>query len=318
MITPEIGQIKKYWEGWIKKRIVQGNPQNLNSRNIYILPSSFGWGYCLVVIILFLIAINYQINTIFLMTFLLVTIGLLSAFEAHANLKNLSFYLITIDDAQQETPAKIALFVQAHKKSRFGIEFQIAKQPKVILEKISAEGLDFTIPLETHERGYFPLPPIIISSLFPFGIFRVWSYAYFEEYYYVYPKPIDPGFWPGPYLNEDITNKQALGDEEFYDLKQVENPWREPHQIAWKIAAKNQGWYLKTMASNEADYWLFSLNELPSHDKELRLQYLSYLLQTAESKGLVYGLKLNPSAPIVFSHGKNHLQHCLRQLALYT
>lgn len=310
-------QIKSLWSKWVKKRNRSGNPQTLNSKNIYILPSAFGCAYGGVIIILFLVAINYQINTIFLMAFLLVTIGILSAWEAHANFKDLSFTLIALDDAQQGVPAKITLFIQANKKNRFGLEFQIASQNKIRLEKIPGIGINFTIPIETKIRGYFPLPTITIRSFFPFGLFKVWSYVYFEEHYYVYPQPINPGFWPTPFLDQHTQEKYRLGDEEFYDLKPVENPWTEPNLIAWKIAAKGQGWYLKTMASHEADYWLFQLADLPTQDSETKLQNLSYWLQTAESNGFIYGLRLPTFSDIGFAHGKEHLMLCLRQLALY-
>lgn len=316
MIAQVASKTKRYWEGWVKKRSRLGKPQTLNSRNLYILPSGFGWAYALIVLILFLGAVNYQINTIFLMTFLLAIIGLVSAFEAHANLNNLSFKLITIEDAQQGTPARLTLFIQANNKVRISIDFQIALQPKTRLEKLPAEGLQFVVPIKTTTRGYFSLPPIIISSFFPFGIFRVWSYIYFDEHYYVYPQPSNPGFWPAPCLDQDIKNKYASGDEEFYELKQIENPWMQPNLIAWKIAAKGQGWYLKTMHSNETDYWLFKLSDLGSKDLELKLQHLSYWLQEAELNGLIYGLDLTASHT-QFARGKEHLQYCMRQLALY-
>jgi uncharacterized protein (DUF58 family) len=317
VITQVRKRFKKYWGKWVKKRNHQGNPQTVHSRNLYILPSGFGWAYGLVVVTLFFGAINYQMSTLFLMTFILAIIGLISAWEAHANLKNLSFQFIAVDDAQQGTPAKITLLIQANNKMRFGVDFQIASQPKIRLEKIPPEGLQFIVPVETLTRGYFPLPPVIISGLFPFGIFRVWSYAYFEQHsYYVYPQPIDPGFWPEPCLDKNLKKKYALGDEEFYDLKQIENPWTEPNRIAWKIAAKGQGWYLKTMDSSEVDFWLFTLNDPAAKNLELNLQHLSYWLQTAESDGLIYGLELTASKT-AFSRGKEHLRHCLRQLALY-
>jgi uncharacterized protein (DUF58 family) len=309
-------KIKKYWERWAKKRNRLGNPQTLNSHNLYILPSGFGWAYGVVIFSIFVAAINSQINTIFLMTFLLAVIGLISILEAHANLKNLSFKFIVIKDSHQGTPAKITLSIVPNNKIRFGVEFQIASQPKIRLKKIPTKGLEFIVPIETPTRGHFPLPRITISSLFPFGIFRVWSYLYFEEYYYVYPQPVAPGFWPEPYRVQNIKQKHVSGDEEFYDLKQVENPWLEPKLIHWKIAAKGQGWYLKTMHSNEVEYWLFKLNDLPAKDVESRLQNLSYWLQTAESNGLVYGLELK-GEKIDFARGNEHLQHCLRQLALY-
>lgn len=307
---------KNYWAGWIKKRSRQGKAHTLHSRNLYILPSGFGWAYALIILVLFVGAVNYQINTIFLMDFLLAIIGLVSAFEAHANLKNLSFKLLNIEDSQQGTPAKITLFIEPSKKVHYSVEFQIASQPKTRLEKIPAEGLQFVIPIETTARGYFLLPPIVISSFFPFGIFRVWSYLYFEDHYYVYPKPVDPGFWPAPCLDQYIKNKFASGDEEFYDLKEIENPWTQPNLIAWKIAAKQQGWYVKTTHSNETDYWLFKLSDLTTNDRELKLQHLSYWLQSAELKNLMYGLELTGSRS-QFARGKNHLQYCLRQLALY-
>ncbi len=315
MITPLTEKFKIYWEQWVKKRNRLENPQTVHSRNLYILPTGFGWAYTLVVLALFLGAVNSQINAIFLMSFILVVIGLVSAFEAHANLKNLSFKFISIEDVQQGIPARVILSIQSTNKIRFGIEFQISSQPKTRLEKIPPEGLEFIVPIETATRGYYLLPPIIISSFFPFGIFRVWSYVYFQEHYYVYPQPINPGFWPEAYFAQNTKQKHTVGDEEFYDLKQVENPWMEPKLIHWRIAAKGQGWYLKIMDSNEVDYWLFKLSDLHSIDLENNLQNLSYWLQAAEHNGMIYGLELK-SSPTHFARGEEHLQHCLRQLAL--
>jgi len=307
-----------YWMNWVKKRNRPGNPQILTSHNVYILPSRFGSAYGFVVITLFSAAINYEISTIYLMTFLLFVIGMASAVEAHANLKDLSFTVISIDDAQQGTPAKITLFIQPNHKIRFGIELKIASHTKLIsrIEKIPTEGLQIIIALETTSRGCFTLPPIIVSSLFPFGIFKVWSYLYFNEHYYVIPQPENPGFWPPICLDENVMNVLASGDEELYELKQVENPWMAPNLIAWKISAKNQSWYQKVMQNNEVGCWLFKLSDLSANDLELKLQQLSYWLQTAELNGQIYGLQLTTSR-ISFSRGKEHLKRCLRQLAVY-
>lgn len=308
--------IKKFWDLWTSKRSRYGDPQSLTSKTIYILPSKFGWAYGFVLLTLFTGAINYQISTVFLMTFLLVIVSLVSAWESHENLKNLSIKFISLDDAQQGTPALLTLFIHASSRIRLGCEFQIGTQPPIRLETIPAEGLQFIVPIETSQRGCFPLPRITISSFFPFGIFKVWGYAYFNELYFVYPKPINPGFWPPPHSNENNKRKDTPGEEEFYDLKQVDNPWFQPNLIAWKIAAKNQGWYIKRQDSSEGDYWLFKLNDLPIKDLESQLEHLSYWLQTAESNGYLYGLSIAQSQTEL-TRGVEHLQHCLRQLALY-
>lgn len=310
-------QFKRFWQKWVRKRNQSGNPQSVHSRNLYVLPSGFGWVYGVVVLAIFLGAINSQISTVFYMAFLLAVIGIVSAWEAHANLKNLSFRLINVEDSSQGTPARMTIIIQPNNKLRWGIEFQIAAQPKTRLERIPPEGLQFVIPVETTERGYFLVPVIVISSLYPFGIFRVWSYAYFDDHYYVYPQPVDPGFWPDAYIAQNEKQRHALGDDNVYDLKQVENPWAAPKLIHWKIAAKGQGWYLKIMDSNEVDNWLFKLNDLSfSKDLEVKLQNLSYWLQTAESSNQIYALELKDTRT-AFSNGKEHLQSCLRQLALY-
>lgn len=315
MITS--AKMRRRWDQWAKKRNLPGNPQILNSHNLYILPSRFGWAYGVVVIIVFISAVNYQINTLFLYAFLLSIIGIVTTLESHANLKNLSIKCIAIEDTEQGKPAKITLFIQANGKARYSIEFQILSQGKILIEKVPAEGLNFTLPIETEKRGYFTLPPIVISTDFPFGIFRVWSYLYFDEHYYVFPESKDPGFWPDPFPIQNIKKKHALGDDEFYELKQVENPFLEPSRIAWKIAAKNQGWYIKIMHTNESEYWLFSLSDLPGNDIEMKLQHLSYWLHIAEENGFRYGLALDDPEARQFAHGQAHLQQCLRQLAVY-
>ena len=307
---------KRYWNQWINHRTPLTNPQSLGSNNVYILPSGLGWIYGLIVLTLFSGAINYQISTLFLMTFLMAVIGLTSAWEAHSNLKDLSIKFISVEDTQQGKPAQVTLLILPNSKNRFGIEFQIANQPVTRIEKIPPEGIQFILPVETTERGCFTLPRITISSLYPFGIFKVWGYARFDILYYVYPPPVSPDFWPLPVSYQQDKQKNIQGDEEFYDLKQVENPWIQPNLIAWKIAAKGQGWYVKTRNRTEGDYWQFKLNDLPTEQIETKLQNLCFWLFTAEQNGLVYSLELT-SNTTPFDRGEQHLHYCLRQLALF-
>lgn len=316
-----IRQIKNtgyhFWVNWAKKRIKKDNPQILNAKTVYILPSGFGWIYCLVVLSLFTGAINYQISTIFLMTFLLALIGLISAWETHTNLDGMSIQFVSIEDAQQGSAAQLKLFIQPQQKISFAIEVEVNKQPKVRLEKIPSQGLSIILPIATNARGFFCLPRIIVSTQFPLGIFRAWSYVYFEADYYVYPQAIDPGFFPIPVAHSDNKNQISSGEDELYDLQEVDNPWVQPNRIAWKIAAKGQGWYLKTMSSSRGEYWLFRLSDLTKGDLETKLGQMSYWLYAAEAKGVLYAMELGHLQPY-FSQGEEHLKSLLRQLAIYS
>ena len=316
MIKPLKVKAHSYWTQWIKKRIQPVNPQIIHSQNLYILPSKFGWVYALMLITLLTGAINYQISAIYLMTFLLGVVGLVSAWETHSNIKELSIQFISIDDVQQGQPAQLVLLVQSGPKIRFALEFQIEKQAKINLGKIPHhQALRVTLPVETTQRGFFSAPKITISSRFPLGIFCAWSYVFFDEHYYVYPQPLEPGFWPLPIAKEQLIHQHSLGQDELYDLKQVQHPWSEPNRIAWKIAAKGQGWYIKTMISPKGDYWLFRLSDLTT-GLETKLQYISYWLYAAEANGYTYSIELDKRS-YDFSRGNEHLKYLLRQLALY-
>jgi hypothetical protein len=306
-----------YWSQWVKKRIRSGNPHVLDSKNIYILPSKFGCVYAVLVLSLLTGAINYQISTIYLMTFLLAVIGLFSAWETHANIKDLSIQFISMEDVQQGRPAQLILLIKSGHRKRFSLEFQIGLQPKINLDLLTInQGQQIILPVETTLRGFFPTPRVTLSSRFPFGIFCAWSYIYFDEHYYVYPQALDPGFWPLPIAQEQHISQSFLGQDEFYDLKQVENPWHEPNRIAWRIAAKGQGWYHKIMNSSHGEYWLFRLNDLKEEGLETKLQHMSYWLYEAEANNYVYSMKLADEF-YEFSQGKEHLKSLLRQLALY-
>ncbi|HAT8180304.1 TPA: hypothetical protein JA361_12800 [Legionella pneumophila] len=309
-------KVEAYWEKWIAKRISKTNPQIFGSQNIYIIPTGFGWVYGVVVLSLFSGAINYQISTVFLMTFLLAIIGLISTWEAHANLKGLSIKLVSVEDTYEGTPVQVNLLIQSNNRIHFGLELRLNNQSVTRLEKIPPQGLRFVLPIATTGRGFYTLPKIIISSCFPFGLFQVWGYVNFDSNYYVYPQPVNPGFWPMPFYHQNKRKIDAHGDNEFYDLKQVDNPWIQPNLIAWKIAAKRQGWYMKTMDRAEEMYWLFTLNDLPIERLEEKLNHLSYWLVTAESQGQFYNVDLGKN-PNKFSHGEEHLRYCLRQLAVY-
>lgn len=308
--------IKQYWYSWAKKRNARGNTLQFNASNLYILPSLYGWAFGIVLLTLLICAINYQISTLFFLAFLQALTGLISAWTAHGNLKNLRVNCMEIKDCHKGGRVKVALFLDGAGLERYDITYQIDKEEKIILACLPQEGLQLNLSLPAVKRGHFQLPVIRFSSYFPFGLFQVWGYAFFDKHYYVYPTPTAPGFWP-PSLTEAGQHVRNLeGNEDIDNLKPVKNPWIQANRIAWKIAARGQGWYLKTMNNPESDCWLFSLRDLPAMDIELQLQHLSYWLQAAQEQGFVYGLELKGQRTPL-DRGEEHLRRCLQQLALY-
>lgn len=315
-MTTITAHIKHYWYDWAKKRNATGNTQRFNAGNLYILPSLFGWAYGVVLLTLLLCAINYQISTLFFLTFLQALTGLISAWTAHGNLKNISVTCMEIEDCQKGGRVQALLFIDSGGIERYDLDYQINGEEKIKLPCLPKEGIGISLSLPAARRGLFHLPVIRFSSHFPFGLFQVWGYAFFNKQYYVYPAPTSPGFWPPSLTETGQLHRGLEGNEDLDNLKAVKNPWIQANRIAWKIAARGQGWYLKTMNNPESDCWLFSLRDLPAMDIELQLQHVSYWLAAAQQQGFVYGLELKGERTPL-AQGEEHLRRCLRQLAVY-
>jgi len=304
---------------WTKSRQKTGNPQQLTTKNTYILPTWFGVIYGVVLVTLLITAINYQLSPAFLFIFLLMVIGLSSAWESHRNVCGTSIRLLGIEDSTAGIPARLNLFISNHQaKKQIALMLLIDNQPLRKINTILERGEKITVPIKTHHRGCFSLSRITLCSYFPFGLFRVWGYVSFNKKYYVYPKPLSPGYWPNPNQSkQDACKTQTLiGDDELYELKPIGSPWNQPERIAWKLSAKGQGWLLQSLTSPKSERLHFCLEALPGNNLERKLQQLSYWLQTAEHQGHAYSLQLG--AQCTDTHqGKKHLQYCLRKLATY-
>lgn len=303
---------------WFRRRASTLNPQTLTSRQIYILPSAFGWLYGLTLAGIGSGAINYQLNPAWFLFFLMMVIGFWSMWQSHDNLKNLSIQCLPVPNTEQGQPVRVTLLLRSKNRQKHALHFCFPNAEPVTLDTVPANGINIVLPLATSRRGKFKLPPIKVNTRFPSSIFYVWSWLYFDVDYLVYPAPLSPGFWPNTdsTLYRDLAQHVNTGYEEFDELKDIENPWVQPGRIAWKISARGQGWFLKSTSSPAGENWLFRLEDLPKQDIELSLQQLSFWIQTAEQGKQSYGLELKGLRTAI-SHGEDHLKYCLEQLAVY-
>ena len=168
-------RFNNYWTRWFRKRALSRRSQRFDSGNLYILPSKFGWSYGLVLLTLFLCAINYQVSSVFFLTFLLVMAGMISAWEAHLNLRGLSVHCVSIDDAHQNEMVKVVLLLTLERKLCYALDYHFVNQEALEIEKITDKGTHITLWVSASERGCFELPRITFFSYFPFGLFRVWG-----------------------------------------------------------------------------------------------------------------------------------------------
>ena len=233
-------------------------------------------------------------------------------------MKHIKIHCMNINDKEQGQPIMLTLVIHKNHRDRYGLYFNTHHCQPVYAENISSSGQRINIPLTSSQRGKFKLPRVQIYSYYPFGLFRVWSYLYFEKHYYVYPKAQSPGYWPSSTMTstEDITHFDKIGDDEHQDLQTVDNPWIQASRIAWKISARDKNWYLKKMTSPSSQCWIFNISEIKEKDIETKLEALSFWIQTAEMENQPYKLRLGHFSSGL-GLGDKHMKYCLRQLAVF-
>ena len=56
---------------WFENRLPRSDSWVLTQRNLYILPTKAGWGFCVTLLVMLLASVNYQLNLGYALTFLL-------------------------------------------------------------------------------------------------------------------------------------------------------------------------------------------------------------------------------------------------------
>jgi uncharacterized protein (DUF58 family) len=148
----------------------------LHARRVYIVPSAAGWLFAALVGVMLLASINYQLSLGHLLTFWLISAGLVSMFTTQAQLPGLQLRL-------NQSPAGFAgqaqaLDLTAHeqwKRPHRSVRLQIGPSGRW-LDLQPQESRPLLIDLPPHPRGVHPLPALLIECRYPYGLFRAWSW----------------------------------------------------------------------------------------------------------------------------------------------
>jgi len=313
----------KKLQRYLIKRIEVQQQVTLKNNRIYILPTRQGLLFALTVFVMLMAAINFSNSLIYLFTFFLASLAILSMFTTQKNLLDLSFHTTTAVPVYCGETAYIPLHIydknnqisQTGHKQHYAITIITENFSQTIDPIDNSEPIN--IPIKTYRRGYIQLPVITISSLFPFGLFYAWSNIKLKTLSIAYPKPVPynlPNNLAAMHSNNEGKNSQ--GNSDFHGLDKY-SLGESLKQVHWKAYAKGQGLYIKRYAGSDNSnfYWLDWL-KFEQFEIEKRLSILSHLITQAEKKGDHFGLRL-PHISLAISEGKKHKHQCLEQLALF-
>ncbi|MCG8472916.1 MAG: DUF58 domain-containing protein [Desulfobacterales bacterium] len=293
-------------------------PISLKKRRIYILPTKRGALFTLVVIAMIFGSLNYNNNAGFLFAFLLSSMCMVSTFYTQKNLANLTVV------SQKHTPVFAGetiwfhLAIKSHHKTRYKITAGFPGQKEATHDIPHKETVIFRVCLETKTRGKFKPQRIILSTTYPFGLFRTWVVLRPDFDYVVFPEPL-----PHPFVathqkgqSEGHGTSNDPGSDDFRELITY-RPGDPINRIAWKTLARGQGLWTRTFEAEQGPPVFINWRDLTTTDHEKRISQLCFLITQAYQQSKTFGLMLpGLTIPAKQGSGVAHRDQCLTALAM--
>ena len=302
------------FRAWLKRRGPVHPPLTLGYRQIYILPTRFGWLVGLLLFAMLLGSLNFNNNLGLFTTFLVAGIGLLSMHIAHRNLDGLRIAGCVPGQAFAGEPLALSITLQDTKdRARRGLVAESKGLPATAGVDLSAAASnDTTLAIPTLQRGWMEVPRIRLRTRHPIGWFEAWSWFWPAHKVLVWPKPADQA--PPLITAASSDNRNRPGDEsdEFHGLRD----WREGdplHRIAWKASQRHQHLLARQFTRPERDRIILRLADAPGRSLEDRISILARWVIEADRHDLEYGMELGTSS-IAPGAGEAHRIRCLNAL----
>lgn len=303
---------------WARRRHgISPEPFVLPSRRIYILPTGLGVAFAIMVFAMFLGAMNYGNNLALGLSFLLGALGLVAMHHCQRNLASVRITTAGSDSAFVGDPARFHIALEnTAAVPRYAItlrnEYGFAKPAR-----IAAGGRAvFDLHAIADRRGMLKLDQFEISTNYPFGLFRAWSYVHLSASAVIYPKPVSLGRMPPPIETDTGGAQEALaGEEDFAGLRAF-HAGDSPRRIAWKAYAREEKLVTKLYAGTAVQSHSFDYDALTGLGVESRLSQLARWIEDAHTEGRAFSLRL-PHESIPNNVGAAHRHRCLSALALF-
>lgn len=288
-------------------------PIELHRRRIYIVPTGFGVGFSILLLVMLLGALNYANNAALLLTCLLGATTSASMLVAFRSLNGLRLSHIHAGNAIAGEMLTLTLeFDSSRPRNAIRVDLGACREAFAI----DASGKACVqLPLSTARRGWQALPRLRLWSTWPLGLFRAWSWLYPQQQVLVWPQPEFGG--PPPRLPvDDGQQRPRLHQGEDLAALRHYRPGDPRRHIAWKASARHDGLLTKDFEQPETrSEWQLDWRHLSGLNHEARIARLARWLGEAQAQGRTYSLWL-PDHQVEAGNGPRHYARCMSALAM--
>lgn len=294
-------------------RAIESLPIRLHRRRIYVLPSAFGIGFAILLIIMQLGALNYANNPALLLTCLLAAAAWISLFVGFRTLADLELVAISASACHAGDMALVSCRFATSRRARPNLRLRWNGIDSVFAIAANADG-NIIVSLPTERRGWMLPGRLRLWTDQPLGLFVIWSWLNPQVIILVYPAAeLSPPPFPKGSQGQSERLSAADGDE-FSGLRDYRSgdPQR---RIAWKASARHQTLLVRETEQLIDDDLHFDYALLSGLDSEARIRRLTAWVLAAEAASRSYTLELSDQR-IGPGLGDTHRHACLRALAL--
>jgi uncharacterized protein (DUF58 family) len=288
-------------------------PIRLDRRRIYVLPTGFGIAFGLLLFVMLLGALNYSNNPALLLTCLFGAAGGASLFAGFRVMNGLSLVRVGADECHAGSPLALHLRFATASRARPSLRLRAGERESAFALPPGIEG-GTTASLPTCERGWFRAGRLRLSTDYPLGLFRIWSWLNPDAEFLVYPAVEEPAPpLPGGDIRGDFAARAGAGEDHagLRDYR-VTDP---PRLIAWKASARHDALLVRDAEQRSDDALVLDYATLHGLDHEARIRRLTAWVLAADAAQRDYVLGI-PGATLGPGAGAVHRHACLRALAL--
>lgn len=299
-------------------------PAPFKIERLYIVPTSHGLAVLGLNVIFILVGAASGNNAVYILAFVMFGVYLLAMVSTHVNLKALEIELVDAGDGFAGEAAQVTFAVNnPSAKPRFMLNavFRPARSGLATLqEEILMKGRTLVnVSLMKDTRGVYPLPPIRISSVYPLGLFRVWTTIHLPSNFYVYPKrsgslelgTSDAGQGGGDHRggNRD-TQHEDFKEHKRYEIGESH------HHVDWKAFARSGEMLTKRYETAAPRHFVLDWKRVAHLGIESGLSQLAKWIEELRKSDLSFEVRL-PGVIVESGRGWAHGRKCLRELARF-
>ena len=301
-------------ERWLARRVPAARHVRLGRSQIFILPTRAGLLFASVLMPMLLVAINYQNSLAYGLTFLLVSLALVSLLHTWRTLLGVELRAGPAAATFAGQAAGFQVLLESD-GARQAIALGWSRCERVFIDIPPSGQARVELLLPAPARGWLAAPRLRVESRYPLGLWVAWSWVNLQQRALVYPQPLS-----GPLLTgragagEEGQQSEGEGVDDFSGLRQHQSA-DGTRRLDWKAFSRGQGLRVKEFAALAGGEWLLDLDSL-SGPLEERLSRLCQAVLQLSAEGRPFALCLDGTS-LGPACGTAHREACLRALALH-